>query len=307
MATSPSNRVAPLLALVGGASAIAFAPILVRLSTTGPAAAAFWRLAWALPILALAAVLEARAGKSVVGPPRPLTLLAGLFFALDLAFWHYGIRLTTVAKATILANLSPVFVTIGAWLLLRERPGWGFVAGLALALAGSWVIAAARGGGRGLDPPLGDALSATTSIWYAAYLLSVRAARTTQGAARVMFWSSLAGAPLLLAAAAALGERIAPSTLGGWLACAGLGLVHVAGQGAIAWALGRLPAAIASVIILVQPPITAVLGFVIFAEPMSLLQIAGGATALVGVAVAQISAARPAPARTFVPDEAARR
>ena len=275
--------------LVLGALAIAFAPVLVRLTTTGPAAAGFWRLALALPMLTVAAVL-ARPRASAAGgrAPPPLTLLAGLFFALDLGFWHYGIKFTTVANATILANLSPVIVTLGAWLILRERPGRRFIAGLVLAMAGTWLIAAFSRHGAAIDPALGDGLSLATAVWYAAYMLTVRAARQATSAARVMIWSSLFGAPLLLAAAFSLGERILPTSTEGWLACAGLGLVHVIGQGAIAWALGRLPAALASVVILAQPVLSAILGWIVFGEAMAALQIAGAALALAGVALAQV-------------------
>ena len=295
MSSQLSGRTAPLLALLGGASAIAFAPIFVRLTGTGPAAAGFWRLALAVPALAL---LAARAGRSAAPAergPSLLVLLAGLFFALDLGFWHYGVHFTSVANSTILANLSPVFVTVGAWLLLGEKPGWRFLVGLALALGGAWAIASSKAGGAELDPALGDGLSIITAVWYAAYLLVVRRLRSVRGASHVMLWSSAAGAPLLLAAALALRETIAPSSLAGWLACLGLGTVHVAGQGSIAWALGRLPAATASVVILVQPVITAVLGFLIFTEPMSALQILGGVVALLGVVIAQLAAARNEP------------
>ena len=284
--------------LVLGALAIAFAPVLVRLTTTGPAAAGFWRLALALPMLTVAAVL-ARPRASAAGgrAPPPLTLLAGLFFALDLGFWHYGIKFTTVANATILANLSPVIVTLGAWLILRERPGRRFIAGLVLAMAGTWLIAAFSRQGAAIDPALGDGLSLATAVWYAAYMLTVRAARQATSAARVMIWSSLFGAPLLLAAAFSLGERILPTSTEGWLACAGLGLVHVIGQGAIAWALGRLPAALASVVILAQPVLSAILGWIVFGEAMAALQIAGAALAL----ACTRTCARATPARAALP------
>jgi drug/metabolite transporter (DMT)-like permease len=281
-----------LLVLVGGACAIAFAPVFVRLSGTGPAAAGFWRLGFALPALALIAARSGQGGGGGRSGPTPIALLAGLFFALDLAFWHYGIHFTTVANATILANLSPVVVTAAAWLILRERPARMFLAGLALALAGTWAIAAAKGGGRALDPHLGDALSVATSVWYAAYLICVRRAREVQSAVVVMLWSSVVGVVLMLLIAVLLGERLAPASTGGWLACAALGLVHVTGQGAIAWALGKVPAAVASVVVLCQPVLSALLGWLIFAERMAPLQILGGALALTGVAVAQIAAAR---------------
>jgi drug/metabolite transporter (DMT)-like permease len=288
--SSTAPRGPAIAALVLGAMAIGFSPIFVRLTGTGPAAAGFWRLGLALPALAVLTLANRSPGGS--HGPKVTTVLAGLFFALDLGFWHYGVKFTTVANATILANLSPVVVTAGAWLMLGERPRKTFLAGLALALAGIWAIAAAHGGGKGLNPSLGDGLSMTTAVWYAGYMLCVRWVRTSQPASEVMLWSSAVGAPLLLAAALLLRERIFPVTAGGWGACVGLGAVHVVGQGCIAWALGRLPAATASVVILVQPVLAALLGWIIFAEAMGPLQMLGGAVALAGVVIAQLAAAR---------------
>jgi drug/metabolite transporter (DMT)-like permease len=113
----PATRA--LAVLLFGACAIGFAPILVRLSDTGPAAAAFWRFAFAAPLLLL---LGRVAECSGFGRPAPAALWAGVFIATDLAFWHYGIALTSVANATVLSNLTPIVVTAVAWLLYRERP-----------------------------------------------------------------------------------------------------------------------------------------------------------------------------------------
>ena len=291
--SSSSSRGPAIAALIAGALAIAFSPIFVRLTGTSPAAAGFWRLALALPALSVMAWVGRKPGGA--HGPRPLTLLAGLFFALDLGFWHYGVKFTTVANATILSNLAPVAVTAAAWLMLGERPGKAFLAGLALAVAGCWAIAAAGAGGAGLNPPLGDGLSVATAVWYAAYMLCVRKVRAGQSTSEVMLWSTATGAPLLLIAAALLGERVIPPTLAGWGACIGLGAVHIAGQGSIAWALGRLPAATASVVVLVQPVAAAILGWLIFAEAMRPLQMLGGAAALAGVVLAQLAAARQPP------------
>jgi len=263
------------------------APILVRLTLTGPAAAGFWRLALALPLLALAGW---RSGASRPGLPTPAMVLAGVMFALDLGCWHYGIRYTSVANATLLPNVNPLLVTAGAWILLKERPRPIFFAGMAIAVAGAVLMALANSGhgARGAHPRLGDALSAATALWYAGYFLAVRAARAHAGAVRIMVWTSLVGAPLLLAAAVALGEPILPGRPIGWAALAGLGAVQVAGQGAIAWALGRAPAAPAALIILVQPVAAAALAWLIFGENLSPLQAVGGALALAGIGLAQL-------------------
>jgi drug/metabolite transporter (DMT)-like permease len=220
--------------------------------------------------------------------------LAGAAFALDLAFWHYGITLTSVAKATILSNLTPVIVTGVAWVVFRERVRPLFLAAVALAVGGACLMTLARDPGLpGVNPALGDAFSAMTAVWYALYFLAVQNARRTRGAAQVMFWSSLTAAPLLLAASGLLGERLMPATPGGWAACVGLGIMHVTGQGAIAWALGRLPASVTSVVVLVQPVVATVLGWLLFGEVFGPGQMLGGAIALTGVILAQ-RAARPA-------------
>jgi drug/metabolite transporter (DMT)-like permease len=288
--SSPVTRATwpPFAALLAGALAISWAPILVRLSQTGPASAGFWRLALAVPLLAL---VDLR-GRQGPGRPSPLLAAAGVMFALDLACWHYGIRYTSVANATVLPNLTPVLVTLAGWFFLEERPGRIFLAGMAAAVAGAVVMALSDAGHAtpGRNPPLGDALSAATAVWYGLYLLLVRGARAGRTTLQIMAWTSLTGAPILFAIALALREPILPAGPGGWAALAGLALVQVAGQGSIAWALGRVPAATAAVVVLVQPVASALLAFLLFAEAIGPVQAAGGALALIGVAVAQLGA-----------------
>jgi drug/metabolite transporter (DMT)-like permease len=291
--SSSGLDVRALLVLIGGVCTLALTPILVRLGEAGPAAIGFWRLVFAMPFLAVP-LLWMRNG-APPQRPTPALLAAGALFGLDLTFWHYGVKLTSVANATTLANLAQVFVVAGAWILFRERPRKLFLLGLLLALGGVWAMASAKGGGgRGSNPPLGDVASLGAAAFYAAYLLIVHRARSDQGALRIMLWTSLIGAPVLLLIALGLGERIAPVTLGGWMACLGLGLVHAVSQGAITWALGRVPAGTASVLLLIQPVFSALLGWAIFAEALVPMQAAGGLAALAGVALAQMAAARKA-------------
>ena len=274
-----------LAALVFGALVIATAPILVRLAACVPAAAGFWRLTFAAPLLVIMNLAGEGRG---LGRPSRMMALAGVAFALDLACWHYGIRLTSVANATVLPNLTPVLVTLVSWVAFKERPRAVFLIGMAAALGGAFVMAeAGRVSRSGPFAHLGDILSASTAVWYGLYFLAVRGARQDHGAGRVMLWSSLVGAPLLLMTALALKEPILPASALGWSAAAGLGLVHVAGQGSIAWALGRLPASRASLVVLVQPVAAAALAYVLFAETLTPLQTLGAALALAGVVIAE--------------------
>ena len=269
--------------LLFGACVIGLSPILVRLTDAGPAAAGFWRLTFALPFLALLTVRTT--GR--IGRPSRISLLAGLFFALDLAFWHYSIHYTSVTNATVLSNLTPVVVTAFAWIFLKQRPAALFLVAVALATAGPWLMAFEKGGGALVNQPLGDGLAVLTALWYALYFLCMAQGRKTEGASQLMLWVSLVGAPMILVAALLMGERIFPTTPLAWAAVVGLGLMHVSGQGSIAWAMGRLPTSTASVVVLVQPVVAAYLGWMLFAEAIGPLQALGAAVTLAGVVLAQ--------------------
>ncbi|MDP3404848.1 MAG: DMT family transporter [Brevundimonas sp.] len=286
MSHPAASRLLPLLVVLASASVLGLAPILVRLTETGPAAAGFWRFAFALPLLL---VLVGRPGGEGLGRPSKWMLLAGLFFALDLSFWHYGIVMTSVANATVLCNLTPVVVTLIGWLFFKERPARLFILALALAMGGALAMATGAQAGQGTNPPLGDLLSLTVSFWYAGYFLAVKAARTTAGALRVTFWATLAGLPLMGGAALGMGEDMIPATAAGWAACVAMGLMHVAGQGGVAWALGRLPAAITAVTILIQPLVAAGLSWIVFGETLAPVQALGGALVLAAIVLAQWS------------------
>lgn len=281
--TTDAGRLRAVGVLMLGACIIGLSPILVRLTETGAAAAGFWRLVFALPLLGM---LSRRELASRAAPSK-LALLAGVMFALDLGFWHYGIRYTSVANATVLANLTPVVVTAFAWVFLKERPRPLFLLAVAVAVGGAVLMALQGKSAPGVNPPLGDLLSTITTFWYAIYLLAIGAARRRESTGALMFWSSLTATPLILIGALALGERMLPATLAGWAACLGLGVMHVTGQGAIAWAMGRLPTPTAAVAVLVQPVVAAGLGWLLFAEIMTPLQALGCALALGGVVLAQ--------------------
>ncbi|HWE47245.1 MAG TPA: DMT family transporter [Caulobacteraceae bacterium] len=295
-APSTSNRFA-LAVLLAGACVIGFAPILARLTETGPAAGGFWRMLFAVPLLAwpaLRAKGTLRAGVVKAG------LWAGVLFAIDLGIWHYAVRYTSVTNATALSNTTPVVVTAVAWLMFKERPSVAFLGALVLALGGAFVMAAAKGsGGLGTQPVLGDLLALGAALFYGGYFVVVRLQRREGvSTAALMLWTSVAAVPTLLIAALALHEPIFPAGPGGWLACAGLGLMHATGQGAIAWALGRLPASLTSVVVLIQPVAAAALGWSLLGEPVTLMQGVGAVVLLAGVVLAQrstLASAEPAP------------
>lgn len=277
-----------LAALLLGAICIALSPIFVRLADTGPTASAFWRVALAVPLLWALYLAKARPAGGRYAARWPLLFAAGAAFAGDLGFWHLSIQYTSVANSTLLANLASIFVTLAAWVFLRQRPTGLFLAGLACALAGVGMLVSTSAGfsRTGL---LGDALGVLTAMFYAAYIFAVKGLRDRgERTLHLMAVASTITAILLLPAALASGEPFLPASAHGWMVLLGLALVsHAGGQGLIAYALAHLPAAFSSVSLLLQPVMAALFAWAILGESLVALQIAGGLVVLAGIYLAR--------------------
>lgn len=281
------------LAALTGASLIGLAPIAIRLSEVGPNATNLWRFLFALPILAVWAAVSRPI------PSRTQTLwlvLAGLLFGLEISLWAVALNLTTITNATLLVNLTPVFAALFGWLWFKERLSPAILAGGAVALAGAITLALARaqtGGGPAGAPEhgwLGDWLSLLGALFYAGYLMIVRAMGKDVSVGAVMFWATLAAACVAAGISFALGETMLPQTWFGWALVIGLGvLVQAGGQGFIAYGVGRLPIVVSTVLLWMQPLVAAALSWMLFDEALSATALFGAALVLAGIFAVQRS------------------
>lgn len=276
-------------ALLGGAVCIAFAPIFVRLSETGPVATAFYRMALSLPLLwAWMSMLPGAA----VRRPRSwrdygVLLLAGVFFAADLTVWHWSIKLTAVANATLFANFAPVFVTLGSWWLFGERFTRTFLVSIGLGIAGAAIL---MGDSLNLHAQnfAGDSLGLTAAVFYGAYLLTVSRLRRSFSTAVIMTWSGAVSAAILLPLAWLSGDALFPASAFGWGILIALAVFsHAGGQSLIAHALAHLSAAFSSVSLLLQPVVATLLAWLLLAEPLRAWQGIGGCLVLASIALAR--------------------
>lgn len=282
---------AALAALLLGAVLVGASPIFVRLSELGPMATAFYRPFLAIPALALWMAADRRTNPATRRPASRgdylRLLLAGAFFAGDLAFWHLSILHTSVANATLFANSAPIFVTMGAWLLFAHRVTRLYLSGMVLALVGAAVLA---GGSAAVEPGnlLGDFFGVVTAMFLASYILAVSRLRAGFSAATTMTWSSLGTAAVLLPVAALMGEELVAVTLYGWAMLVGLALLsHAAGQGLIAYALAHLRPGFSSIGLLLEPLAAALLAWAILSEEITPWQATGGAVILWGIVLAR--------------------
>ena len=275
-------------ALVLGAMAMGISPVFVREAGVGPFASAFWRVALALPVLLAWAWGEARRRRQPMSLAfdRPV-LLVGLFFAGDLFFWHLAILHTSIANATFLACLAPVWVLLLSNVWLGEPVGRGAVAGLAFCLAGAGLLIGLNLAARP-DRVWGDAAGVATSLFFGLYFLAVRQARRRHGAGALTLKGTLVTAGILLLVALTLESRLWPDDARGVASLFALGVLsHSGGQGLLAVALGSLSAVFSSLVIFIEAVAAALFAWVFAGEPLTPLQGVGGLLIMAGIWIAR--------------------
>ncbi|WP_417667707.1 DMT family transporter [Roseibium sp.] len=279
------TRVA-FVALVTGAVAMGVSPVFVRVAEVGPYASAFWRVFLALPFLWAWASLEQRSLSVIRGWSWPIGI-AGVLFAGDLIFWHLAIIHTSIANATFLATLAPVWVLLGSHVILREPTSRNMWIGLLACLLGAGALVGAN---LGIAPErlLGDVFGLITSVFFGAYILATRYVRRSLGPGGLMFRSSLVTAVALFVAAVMLDDGFIPGSWQGGAALVALALLaHAAGQGLLAFSLGRLTAGFSALVIFLEALTAAVFAWFALGEALTILQIAGGLLILTGIWIAR--------------------
>lgn len=285
----------PVLSAVLGALAIAFSALLVRYADVSPVTAAVYRCLYALPALALLTLREDRAFGPRPWAARRLAWIAGVLFALDLVFWHHAIEAVGAGLATVLGNLQVVLVGIVAWVLLGEKPARSLLVAAPIALVGVVLISGALGSEvYGKNPPLGVFYGVLTALMYSGFILILRRGGSDlRRPAGPLFDATLASAiAAILIGAIFGGLDVAPHwPAHGWLIVLAL-TSQVLGWLLISVSLPRLPAALTSVLLTIQPVGSVLLGMLLLAETPSLEQLAGVALILSGVVLAAASRRR---------------
>ena len=286
--------------LLMGAMAIGLAPIFVKLlmtsTTVGPVAAGFWRMfigALGFAVMMLLSRDRGQSGKSIkqlLADARFPVVMAGVFFALDLAAWHTSFAFTSVAASTLIANLSAVLVPLAGVIFFKESFNRKIVLGGLLAVTGVACLTMSRAGGSGVVGQhsylFGEGLAFLTAFFYTGYMLCVKSLSRRFSSRSLMFLSSAISSVILFVFAMAMGQGLIPERSDGWLWILSLGLIsQVAGQGLITKALAVLPVSRSALILLSAPVVTAVFGSVFLGEGLSSLQWSAVFVTILGIGI----------------------
>jgi len=268
-------------ALLLGNVALAFGPWLVRLADTGAVATGFWRLVLALPFLWL---IARGTGQPPHWPRRALVTIvavAAIFYALDLAAWNAGIRMTKLGNSTLFGNSGSFVFAIYGLILAHRAPSARQSFALVLALAGATLL---MSGSYELSPKnfAGDLLTLVAGLFYGGYLIFVERGRTELKPLPLLILATIFSIPILLFISLLLGERIWPHD---WTPLLIFALSsQVVGQGLLVYSIGTLPPLVVGLALLSQPAISATVGWLAYGETLSATDIVGA----VGIAAALV-------------------
>lgn len=218
-----------------------------------------------------------------------MLVLAGVMFWFCLALWAWSLTQTGVANSTILHNLTPIFITVGAWLFLGQKFDTRFTVGLVLALAGGTAL----GLGdlqEGADSFVGDVASLLSAAFSAANLMLIERLRSRYSAAVIIQWCCGVGVLLTFPVMLLTETRIFPESWLGWFYAICLALVcQIVGQGLQAYCVKVLRSSLVGIFLLLDPVLAALIAWGIFAESLSLFNWVSFFVVIFGIYLAKTS------------------
>jgi drug/metabolite transporter (DMT)-like permease len=269
------------LILLAGILCIGWSAIFVKLAGVSGLASGFYRMF--IAALSISPVFFIKNKSLPNWHDAKIAILCGIFFGCDIALWNTSIMLSKASVSTLLANMAPVWVGLGAIFILREKPKLLFWVGTLTALLGVSIVIGVNTIFNN-QPTLGNLLAIAASMFYGAYLLTVRKGRGRLDTISFSTISMAVSAALILVFCLISGVQLWGFSSNTWFALAGVGLIsQLGGWLAINFALGHIKPTIASVSLLSQSIFTALFAIPVLGETLSWNEIAGAFVVLTGI------------------------
>lgn len=283
--------VPPLVALAFAIVALSTSAILIRWSEAPSTVKALYRVVFTISLLAPWALRRSTVDELGRLSRRDglLAIVAGIALAIHFAAWFESLEWTSVAASVTLVQTQPIFVALGAYLLLRERITGRMVAGILVAVVGAaaMTVADASGGfGLGGAQAVGNALALVGALMAAGYVLAGRSIRQRVGVVAYVLVVYTACAVVLFGIVLAQGVPLFDYPAREWLLFLGMAVgPGLLGHTVVNWALAHLESSVVSVSLLGEPVGATILALALLGEVPTETTILGGAIVLAGIYV----------------------
>ncbi|MGJ5642867.1 DMT family transporter [Formosa sp. S-31] len=278
----------PRLALAIGVICISIFPVLVRLNLSPGLISAFYRMAFAsaviLPFVLITGKLKMPSLKMI-----GLSALCGLIFGLDVGVWNIAIQESSATQATLLTNLSPVWVGIGAFLFLKDKPLPNFWVGTIVALFGMVTLVGFEFF-VSLNFDLAFMFAVLSGMLYSVYMLTSKYVLEETEVLTFMSISLIASTLSLGLINLAMGEAFSGFSNMGWFVLVIQGLVcQLLAWVLISYATKHMRATRVSVSLLGQAVLASILAWIFLDEKITLQMVIGGFILLAGIRITFIT------------------
>lgn len=214
-----------------------------------------------------------------------LSALCGLVFGLDVAVWNIAIQESTATQASLLTNLSPVWVGIGAFMFLKDKPKRNFWLGTIVALFGMVLLV---GFHIFIDFNIDRAFcfGVLSGMLYAVYMLVSKRVLRTLNVFTFMSTSLVSASISLGLISWSIGEPFSGFSTAGWLVLGVQGLVcQLLAWLLISFATKHMRATRVSVSLLGQGILASIFAWCFLNEAISFQMIIGGVILLLGIRI----------------------
>lgn len=206
-----------------------------------------------------------------------LHLLRNVFHFTGQNLWFLAIATIPLAQVFALEFSSPIWVALGAPLILGERLS---ARGLVAVLVGFvGILIVARPGAAPIGP--GQVAAALAAIGFAGSALFTRRLTRTDSITSILFWLTAMQAAMGVGLAAIDGDMTWPSAvIWPWLAV--IGVAGLSAHLCLTTALSQAPASLVMPMDFLRLPAIALIGMALYAEPLDLWTFVGAATIFAG-------------------------
>lgn len=274
----------PRIALIIGIISISIFPVLVKWAPVSGITSAFYRMFFGLIFLLPYLFIT----KKFTVPAKALwfpIFMCGIIFATDIAVWNVSIHYSNATQATLLTNLSPVWVGVGTFFFLPDKPKPRFWLGTLVALTGMVVLI-------GLDAftemrfDKGFMLAILSGVLYASYMLISKTVLNRIDIISFMAISMAVSSLYLLAICIFMGEPLwdFQPTIWGIFVIQGL-ICQLLGWLTISYAVKKMDAKRVSLSLLSQAVVTGLFAWAFIGEKITLQMILGGLIILAGIGI----------------------
>lgn len=274
----------PRLALICGILCISIFPILIKLKLAPGLISAFYRMTFAV-ILLVPYVLITKSFKLPKTKFLLLAVLCGILFSSDVAVWNIAIQDSSATQASLLTNLSPLWVGIGSFFFLKIRPATNFWIGTAVSLFGMITLV---GFSFFVDLNFDQAFlfAVLSGILYSIYLLVSKKVLSDVDVLSFMTISLLASSIYLGILCYSLDQPFTGFSDTGWFVLVLQAVIcQLCAWLSISYATQHMRATRVSLSLLSQAVITSVLAWLFLEEQITLQMVFGGIILLLGIRI----------------------